>query len=182
MKPIHPSKRQLQCDVMIISFVVAVSNNGVIGRDNGMPWRLSTDLQRFKKLTLGKPVVMGRKTWQSLGRPLPGRANIVITRDVAYNAEGAQIVADLDAALEAGAKAARDAGGDEICIIGGAQIYAQAMDKATCLHVTHIQADIDGDAFFGPIDPEIWQVVSEENVPAGEKDNYPTRYVAYTRR
>lgn len=171
---------------MIISIVVAVSKNSVIGRDNGMPWRLSTDLQRFKKLTLGKPVVMGRKTWESLGRPLPGRTNIVITRDATYQAEGAVVVPTIDAALQAGEQAANDAGVDEICIIGGAQIYAQALkqevDKVTCLHVTHIDAEIDGDAFFAPIDPKIWQIVSEETVPAGEKDNYSTRYVVYTRR
>lgn len=167
---------------MIVSFVVAVSENGVIGRDNGMPWRLSTDLQRFKKLTLGKPVVMGRKTWESLGRPLPNRANIVITRDSGYKAEGALVVQTIDEALIAGEQAAREAGVDEICFIGGAQIYAQAMDKATHLHVTHIEASIDGDAFFGPVDPQVWQVVREEHVPAGEKDNYPTRYVVYERR
>lgn len=167
---------------MIISFVVAVSENGVIGRDNGMPWRLSTDLQRFKKLTLGKPVVMGRKTWESLGRPLPNRTNIVITRDADYAAEGALVVPSIDEALIAGEKAAQAAGVDEICIIGGAQIYAQAMDKATHLHVTHIEASIDGDAFFGSVDPLVWQITSEEHVPAGEKDNYPTRYVVYERR
>lgn len=167
---------------MIISVVVAVSKNGVIGRDNGMPWRLSTDLQRFKKLTFGKPVVMGRKTWESLGRPLPGRTNIVITRDAAYKADGAVVVPSIDAALKVGEQAARDADVNEICIIGGAQIYAQAMDKATHLHVTHIDAEIDGDAFFSIVDPKIWQIVSEENVPPGEKDNYATRYVVYTRR
>lgn len=167
---------------MIISVVVAVSKNGVIGRDNGMPWRLSTDLQRFKKLTFGKPVMMGRKTWESLGRPLPGRTNIVITRDAAYKADGAVVVPSIDAALKVGEQAARDADVNEICIIGGAQIYTQALDKATHLHVTHIDAEIDGDAFFSIVDPKIWQIVSEENVPAGEKDNYATRYVVYTRR
>lgn len=167
---------------MIVSFVVAVSENGVIGRDNGMPWRLSTDLQRFKKLTLGKPVVMGRKTWESLGRPLPNRTNIVITRDADYAAEGALVVPSIDEALMAGEQAAQTAGVAEICIIGGAQIYVQAMDKATHLHVTHIEASIDGDAFFGPVDPLVWQITSEEHVPAGEKDNYPTRYVVYERR
>lgn len=167
---------------MIISYVLAVSRNGVIGRDNGMPWRLSTDLQRFKKITLGKPVVMGRKTWESLGRPLPGRTNIVITRDADYIAEGALVVPSIDEALIAGEKAACDAGVNEICIIGGAQIYAQAMDKVTHLHVTHIDAEIDGDAFFAPVDLQIWQPVSEEYVTVGEKDNYPTRYVAYVRR
>lgn len=167
---------------MIISFVVAVAKNGVIGRDNGMPWRLSTDLQRFKKLTLGKPVVMGRKTWESLGRPLPNRTNIVITRDADYQAQGAVIVPSVDAALIAGKEAALAAGVGEICIIGGAQIYRQAMNKATHLHVTHIEAEIDGDAFFAPVDPAIWRIVQEEFVPAGDKDNYPTRYVVYERR
>lgn len=161
---------------------MAVSHNNVIGINNTMPWRLSTDLQRFKKLTFGKPVVMGRKTWESLGRPLPGRTNIVITRDAAYKADGAVVVPSIDAALKVGEQAARDADVNEICIIGGAQIYAQAMDKATHLHVTHIDAEIDGDAFFSIVDPKIWQIVSEENVPAGEKDNYATRYVVYTRR
>lgn len=167
---------------MIVSFVVAVSANGVIGSENAMPWRLSTDLQRFKKLTLGKPVIMGRKTWQSLGRPLPGRTNIVITRDASYKADGAVVVPTIAAGLEAGIAAVLQAGIDEVCIIGGAQIYAQAMEQATRLHVTHINAEIDGDAFFSPISAQDWQIISEENVPAGEKDNYATRYVVYERR
>lgn len=166
---------------MIISFVVAVSENGVIGRDNDMPWRLSTDLKRFKSLTMGKPIVMGRKTWETLGRPLPGRSNIVVTRKSDYQAEGALVVPSIEAALDEGRRQGAALGANEICIIGGAQIYRQSFDQANILHVTHVLASIEGDAHFGPIDPEQWQVVSQEEVATGEKDNYPTRYVIYQR-
>lgn len=166
---------------MIISFVVAVSENGVIGRDNDMPWRLSTDLKRFKALTMGKPVVMGRKTWETLGRPLPGRSNIVVTRKSDYQAEGALVVPSIEAALDEGHRQAAALGTNEICIIGGAQIYRQAFDHANVLHVTHILESIEGDAHFGSINPDQWQAVSQEDVGTGEKDNYPTRYVVYRR-
>ncbi|WP_274424575.1 dihydrofolate reductase [Chelativorans sp. YIM 93263] len=166
---------------MELSFVVAVTKNGVIGREGGLPWRLSTDLKRFKAITMGKPIVMGRKTWESLGRALPGRLNIVVTRDPDYSAEGAKTATSLDEAV-AIAEEGSETGCDEICIIGGGDIFREAMLKADRLYVTHIEAEIDGDTFFPAIDEDIWQPISSETVPVGEKDIYPTRYVVYERR
>ncbi|MBP1853505.1 dihydrofolate reductase [Rhizobium halophytocola] len=166
-----------------ISMVVAVARNGVIGRDNDMPWRLSTDLKRFKALTLGKPLVMGRRTFQSFGsRPLPGRPHIVVTRDAAYAPEGVETAPGLEAALERAAEIAAATGVDEICVIGGGQIYAQAMPFADVLHVTHVDAEIEGDTVFPPVDPDMFEPVEQLAVPAGEKDNYPTKYVVYRRK
>lgn len=164
---------------MRIRLVVAVAENGVIGRGGGMPWRLSTDMRRFKATTMGKPVVMGRKTWESFPkRPLPGRHNIIVTRDPAYAAEGAQTAGSLDAALAR----ARAAGAQEVCVIGGGEIYAAALPLADSLDVTHILAEIDGDTHFPAIDPAVWRVVSSEDFPVGEKDSHPTRHVVYERR
>ena len=162
---------------MTITLVVAVAENGVIGREGGLPWRLSTDMRRFRDTTMGKPVIMGRKTWESFPKkPLPGRRNIVVTKDPAYSAEEAEVAASLDEAL------AKCNGADEICIIGGGQIYAQAIAKADRLDVTHVLAAIDGDTLFPHIDPAIWQAVSSEDVPAGDKDSHATRHVVYERR
>ena len=160
---------------MTVSIIVAIAENGVIGRENGLPWRLSTDLKRFKALTMGKPVLMGRKTWESMPkRPLPGRRNIVITRDANYVADGAEVFSSLDEALEA-------AGGGDVCIIGGGEVYAQGLDHADELHVTHVEAAVDGDTLFPDIDPAIWKKVSEESLPAGEKDDFATFYTVYER-
>ena len=128
---------------------------------------------------MGKPVIMGRKTWESFPkRPLPGRHNIIVTRDPAYAAEGGTIVAS----LEAGLALARADGAEEACIIGGGQIYAAALALADCLDVTHIPAEIDGDTWFPAIDPAVWRVVSSNEIPAGEKDTHATRHVVYERR
>lgn len=156
---------------------VAVAGNGVIGKEGGMPWKLGTDLARFKARTMGKPVVMGRKTFESLGRPLPGRRNIVVTRDRAWRAEGAEAADSLETALAMGAAA-----NQEVCVIGGGQIYAQAIDLADRLEVTHVLAEPEGDTRFPPIDPNIWQAESAEDVPAGPRDTHPTRHVVYHRR
>ena len=164
---------------MRITLVVAVAENGVIGRNGGMPWRLSTDMKRFKDTTMGKPVVMGRKTWESFPkRPLPGRHNIVVTRDPAYEAQDASVAASLDAALAL----ARAEGAPEACVIGGGEIYAAALPLADRLDVTHILAGIDGDTRFPAIDPAIWRAVSNADFPAGDKDSHATRHVVYARR
>ena len=165
-----------------IVLVVAVASNGVIGRDGDLPWRLPSDLKRFKQLTLGKPVVMGRKTWESIGRPLPGRPNIVITRDAAFSAPGAEVVSSLDAALLAARREADALGVDEVCIIGGGQIYAQVFDRADILHVTHVEAEVDGDTRFPAIDPAIFEKVVEEPIPQGEKDSHAMRFVTWRRK
>lgn len=164
---------------MKVTLVVGVAENGVIGRDGGMPWRLSSDLRRFKATTMGKPVVMGRKTWESLPkRPLPGRHNVVVTRDPAYRAEGATVAGSLDEALAI----ARGEGAEEACVIGGGEIYAAALPLADTLDVTHVLADIDGDTLFPAIDSALWRAVSSEDHPAGEKDSHATRHVVYRRR
>jgi dihydrofolate reductase len=169
---------------MDVAIYVAIAENGVIGRDNGLPWRLSTDMKRFKATTMGKPVVVGRKTWESFPRrPLPGRPNIVISRDPAYPAEGAETVTSLkDALTLANAKGRCLAGVDEICILGGGEIYRQAIGVADRLYVTHVLASVDGDTRFPEIDPGIWRAVSTEEHPAGDKDTHATRYVVYERR
>jgi dihydrofolate reductase len=164
-----------------IALVVAIAEDGVIGRDGGLPWRLSTDMKRFKAITMGHPIVMGRKTWESFPRPgpLPGRTNIIITRDPDYRPEGATVVRSVEEALGAADKAP---GGELICVIGGGQVFAEMLDRADRLDVTHVLANVDGDVRFPPIDPQAWRAVSEETVPAGEKDDYPTRFVVYERR
>ncbi|PRA56222.1 dihydrofolate reductase [Brucella pituitosa] len=166
----------------IVSIIVAAAENGVIGRDNDMPWKLSTDLKRFKALTLGKPVIMGRRTWDSIGRPLPGRPNIVVTRDAAFTAESAQVVGSLEDAIDLGRRLAAELNVDEVCIIGGGNIYAQGLPLADVVHLTRVLAMIDGDTYFPEIDSEVWRAVSTEDVPAGEKDSHPTRYIRYERR
>ena len=161
----------------IIVIYVAIAQNGVIGRDGGMPWRLSTDLKRFKASTMGKPIIMGRKTWESFPkRPLPGRQNIVITRDRTYEAEGADVAASLDQAIAMAGPA------EEICIIGGGEIYAQAMPLADQLDVTHVLGDLEGDTHFPAIDPNEWTIDSEDKFPAGERDSHSTRHTVYSRR
>lgn len=165
-----------------ICIVVAIAENGVIGRENGLPWRLSTDMKRFKAITMGKPVVMGRKTFQSIGRPLPGRANIVVSRDPAFAAEGVTVVASLGEAVERAKAEASASGKEEVCIIGGGEIYRQALPLAKRLYVTRIAAQAVGDTTFPPIDPNAFESISEEVVPAGEKDDFPTRHIVYERQ
>jgi dihydrofolate reductase len=163
-----------------IALVVAIARNGVIGREGGLPWRLSTDLKRFKALTLGHPIVMGRRTWDSFPRhPLPERMNIVVTRNADFSGEGAVRAASLDEALTI---ARRAPGGEAVQVIGGGQIYAQALPLADRLDVTHVDVESDGDTRFPPIDPDLWYEASSENVPAGPKDDHATRYVVYLRR
>lgn len=168
---------------MDVAIYVAIAENGVIGREGGLPWRLSSDLKRFKADTMGKPIIMGRKTWEGIGRALPGRLNIVVTRDKEFRAEGAEVAGSLEDAIRLGTVLGRCmAGADEICVIGGGEIYKQALPLADRLHVTHVLSAVDGDTHFPPIDPEIWTRVTAEEFPAGEKDSHATRYAVYERR
>lgn len=161
-----------------VSLIVAIAQNGTIGRDGGMPWRLSTDMKRFKADTMGNPIIMGRKTFDSIGKPLPGRLNVVITRSHDWRADGAERASSLDEAIEI---SRQHADAKEICVIGGGQIYAEALPKADILRVTHILADIEGDTMFPEIDPEMWRQISAQDFPAGEKDSHPTQYTIYER-
>lgn len=164
-----------------LSLIAAMTENGVIGRNNAMPWRLSGDLKRFRALTLGKPVIMGRKTWDSLGRPLAGRLNIVVTRDTAFEAEGAVAVHTLAQARQLAADAAQKGGLDEIFVIGGSEIFRQVLPYADKMYLTEILTHLEGDSYFPPFVPDDWQAVFSEMLPAGEKDEYPTRFVVYER-
>lgn len=161
-----------------ISLIAAVAENGVIGLGQAMPWRLSSDMRRFRQLTMGKPVIMGRKTFATLGKPLSGRTNIVVTRDRSFASPGAITAHSLDDALaspEAGAA-------DEIMVIGGGEIYAAAIGRAERLYITHVEARPAGDTLFPAIDPASWRAVREEQLPAGEKDSAATRFVVYERQ
>ncbi len=160
----------------MISLVVAASENHVIGVHGDLPWRLPTDLQRFKSLTMGKPIVMGRLTWASIGRPLPGRRNIVLTRRDDYRADGAVVVPSPAAALHAAGDAA------EVMVIGGAQIYELFLDKAQRIYLTRVHAELDGDAFFPDIDNGHWDLISAEHVKAGERDDHDMEFCVYERR
>jgi dihydrofolate reductase len=156
-----------------LTLVVAYTRNRVIGRDNALPWKLPGDLAHFKRTTLGHPIVMGRKTWESLGRPLPGRANIVITRNADYVAEGASVVPDIDAALRACGEI------DEVFVIGGAQIYAAVLDRADRIVATEVKADIEGDAFFPYLPSFRWRESSRAPQPA--ENGYEYDFVVYER-
>ncbi len=165
-----------------VCLVVAIAENGVIGRDDWMPWRLSTDLKRFKALTTGNPVIMGRKTFESIGKPLPNRLNIVVTRNREWKADGVETANSLEDAIALAKLRSRCMdGAGEICVIGGGQVYAEALPLANRLYVTHVLAEMEGDTFFPPIDPAIWRAISSQEFPVAEKDSHPTRYVVYER-
>lgn len=155
-----------------LALIVAMAHNRVIGRDGGLPWRLSADLKYFKAVTMGKPVLMGRKTFESihalLGKPLPGRANIIITRDTDYSSEGCRVVHGFDAAVRAAQDIVRNDGVDEIMVIGGAEIYAHALGVADRLYLTEIDADFEGDAKFPEFDRAVWCETTRDDHPAGE--------------
>jgi len=157
---------------MILSLVVARADNGIIGRDNALPWRLPPDLRHFKRLTVGKPVVMGRRTFESIGKPLPGRHNIVLTRDPLWRAEGVTVVANLAEAIAA-AGLNPLARADEVMIIGGAQIYAEALPSARRVHLTEVHAAPDGDTLLPAFDPARWtETAREDHAPEADAPGY----------
>ena len=167
---------------MEIVLIVAVAENGVIGRDNAIPWRLKSDQQRFKAITLNKPVVMGRKTFVSIGRPLPGRTNIVVTRDGGFRADGVVVTHSFaDAKLIATGDALRRFATD-IAVIGGAEIYAQWMDSADRLEITEVHARPDGDTHFPAVDPTAWEEAARVRNPAGSHNSADFSYVTFRRR
>ena len=164
-----------------LSMMVAKATNNVIGRDNKLPWYLPNDLKYFKQVTFGKPVIMGRKTWESLKGPLPGRTNIVITRQADYVAEGAKVVATLDEAVEMAENVAFIDGQEETVIMGGAEIYRLALPKAERLYLTEVHADVDGDTFFPEYDVSQWKEIGREDFAAEGPNPYDYSFVVYER-
>ena len=171
-----------QADEPRLVFHYAVADNGVIGKDNAMPWHVSSDLKRFKAMTMGKPLIMGRRTFQSIGRPLPGRTNIVVTRDEGFSHEGVVRVSSLDDAIETARAVALDGGVDEIAVIGGGMIYNALWDRADRLYVTHVHATPDGDTHLPAIDQSVWEEVSREPTVRGDNDSAAMSFVIYERR
>ena len=167
---------------MEIVMIAAVADNGVVGSHGAIPWRLKSDLQRLKKMTIGKPVVMGRATFASIGRPLPRRTNIVVTRDIEFRGDGAIVTNSLGDAHAVALGDALRRSVTEIAVIGGAQIYAQFMDSADRLEITEVHARPEGDTFFAAIDGAVWQEVARIQNPAGPDDSAAFSYVTYRRR
>jgi dihydrofolate reductase len=165
-----------------LSLIVAKSRNGVIGKDGGLPWHLSSDLQFFKKTTMNKPVLMGRVTYEGIGRPLPGRPNLVLTRDKNYRAKGIEVFTDVYEMIGRGFELAGLSGEDEVMLIGGAQLYASCMPYVDRMYVTEVDAMIDGDAHFPAILAPDWKLVRDTSFPQGPKDDFPFCVKIYNRR
>ena len=162
---------------MTLEIVVAVADNGIIGRDGQLPWRLSRDLKHFRRLTTGHPIVMGRRTWESIGRPLPGRTSVVVTSRADLELpEGVLRAASLDGALDLVPDAER------VFVIGGARLYAEALGRADVIHWTAVHGGPDGDVSFPPLDDDRWREVDAESHPADEKNEYPVTFRRLVRR
>lgn len=161
--------------------IAAVARNGVIGRKNDLPFRLRSDLKRFKALTTGHPVIMGRATYQSIGKPLPGRPNIVVSGAPGFRADGCEVYDDLVVALERGRQLAAGLGKSALFVIGGGQIYAQTIEEADRLEITHVDLDADGDVHFPDIDPAIWQAEQSVQQAAGPDDEADMVFASYRR-
>jgi dihydrofolate reductase len=155
-----------------ITLVVAQARGGVIGAEGAIPWRLKTDMQHFRAVTMGKPVVMGRRTWASLKGPLPGRDNIVLTRDASFRARDVWVHAALDAGLACARSRAVARGVDELCVIGGGEIYAATLPLADRIQLTDVDAAVAGDTRFPALDPAQWRETAKRNAPAGPQDQY----------
>lgn len=164
-----------------IALIVAVAENGVIGRGGRLPWRMPSDLKTFRRITMGKPIVMGRKTYQSIGRPLDGRDNIVVTRDATFRAGGVEVAGSMDAALALAATRAKARGTDEIMIIGGAEIYGAAMPFAARIYLTRIHASPEGDATFADPPSTAWTEVRREPIPRDPRDDHAATLIVYAR-
>lgn len=164
-----------------VVLVAAVAENGVIGRDGALPWRLKSDLQHFKKLTLNRPVIMGRKTFESIGKALKDRTNIVLTRDFGLAARDAVLATSMDAAFSYAANDATKRGAGEIMVIGGSDVFEAAMDVADRLEITRVHASPEGDSFFPAIDDQVWHVVKSEPRPRGPQDEADFTILTYER-
>jgi dihydrofolate reductase len=165
-----------------VAVIAAVAENGVIGAGNAIPWRLPSDSAFFKRTTLGKPVIMGRKTFESIGKPLPGRTNIVVTRQHGYQPDGVLVIDSLDAALQHAQAIAQADRAAEVMVAGGGEIYQEAMALADRLYITHVVASPVGETRFPVIDPTVWEVVEEPHVPRSDRDSADFRVKVYVRR
>lgn len=166
---------------MLISLIVAVAENGVIGKDGGLPWRLSSDLKTFRRLTMGKPIIMGRRTFQSIGKPLDGRDNIVVTRDPMFEVPGVSSVDSIAGALTLARVLARTRGADEVMVIGGADIYSAVLGNADRIYLTRVHAKPEGDRTFPILDPALWHEVSREELPKGPRDDHVATLIVLER-
>ncbi|MEM8743131.1 MAG: dihydrofolate reductase [Pseudomonadota bacterium] len=164
-----------------IALVVAVADNGVIGRDGKLPWRLSSDLRFFRKVTMNKPLLMGRKTFESIGKPLDGRDNIVITRTSGFSHPGIHVFTDIEEALQFAREKARERGTHEISVIGGAEVYALTLPTADVIYLTEVHASPEGDTFFPDHKEEHWREISRERYDAGPKDSADYSFVVLER-
>ncbi len=164
-----------------IALIVAKAENDTIGRDNQLPWHLPDDLAYFKRVTMGKPIIMGRKTFESIGRPLPGRPNIVITRQPGWLAEGVTVCNSVEQAIALGRHMAEQAGVDEAMVIGGSEIYRQALPLASRLYLTQVHAEVPGDAHFPAIEPSQWQQISEDRRVAGGSNPHDYSFIVLRR-
>lgn len=167
---------------MKIVVVAAIGENNVIGRDGQLPWRLKSDLKHFRGLTINKPVVMGRKTYESIGKPLKDRTNIVLTKDLGLMVPGGVLATSLDAAMSMARQDAAKRGVDEIMVIGGGDVFERIMPRADRLEITHVHASPDGDAFFPPIDAQMWREIARIDFPAGPEDDASFTVATYVRR
>lgn len=170
----------------IISLIVAVADNGVIGKNNQLPWRISADLKYFKQVTMGKPVIMGRRTYESIGKPLPGRSNIVVTREASWRADGVEVANDLTQALAIATSissnaSAEESGRGEVMIIGGETIYREALSKAQRVYLTRVHLRVDGDAFFPDLNSDDWQETLIQKLEA-EAESPACTFVRLDRR
>jgi len=161
---------------MTVSIIVAVANNGVIGRDNDLPWRLSEDLKHFKRTTLGKPVIMGRRTYESVGKPLPGRKNIVVTRDASYTAEGCEVAHSIQEAIGKAGDV------EEVMILGGGQLYKVALPMTDRIYLTQVDAEVAGDTRFPELDWSEWNEVSRWEHPADEKNDHACTFLVLEKK
>lgn len=166
---------------MILSVIVAVAENGVIGREGGLPWHLSSDLKTFRRLTMGKPMIMGRRTFDSIGKALDGRDNIVVTRDPNFEVQGVSACPTLDEARTLARVLATTRGADEIMVIGGAAIYDAVMPDVYRIYFTRVHASPEGDRFFPTPDPDDWREVSREPLPQGPRDDFASTLIVYER-
>ena len=164
-----------------VALIVAVAENGVIGNAGGLPWRLSSDLKRFRQLTMGKPVIMGRLTYQSIGKPLDGRDNIVISSDAKFGAPGIDVVSDIDTAVARGRELAALRGASEVMVIGGARVYAAALPLAERVYWTTVHGRPEGDTVMAKLDPTVWREISRQGPQQGARDQYSFTYLVFER-